>query len=91
MLFELGHVEVTPGALHVLQEAKQEPAEFLNRHANGDWGGVEEEHKRENERAVREGLRIHSAYLSSTDEEIWVITEADRSVTRVLLPDEYAF
>lgn len=91
MLFKLGRIEVSPEAHRLLQEAEQEPAEFLNRHARGDWGPVEESHKEANARAVREGLRIHSAYLTKTEEELWVITEANRSVTVVVLPDEYEF
>ena len=56
---------------------------------NGDWGEVPEEDKRENEFSVQQGFRILSAYTTSAGERIWIITEADRSATTILLPDEY--
>ena len=63
--------------------------ESLNRHANGDWGDLYEEDKRENEIALKEGFRILSAYEREGLPKIWIITEADRSATTVLFPDEY--
>jgi len=89
MLFPLGQVVSTPGALLALQKAEQEPHEFLDRHVNGDWGDVSEEDKRENEYAVQHGFRILSAYTTSASDRIWLLTEADRSATTFLLPDEY--
>ena len=74
---------------NALEEAGQLPAEFLSRHASGDWGGLCEEDRRENERALREGFRLFSSYTLSTGEKLWIITEADRSVTTFLLPLEY--
>ena len=59
------------------------------RHLTGDWGELSEADKAENELSVREGFRILSAYTMSKGVKIWVITEADRSVTTFLLPDEY--
>ncbi len=88
-LFPLGQVVATPGALAVLQKAEQEPREFLDRHVNGDWGEVSDEAKRENALSVKQGFRILSAYTTSAGEKIWIITEADRSVTTILLPSEY--
>lgn len=88
-LFSLGQVVATPGALEALEEAGQTPMEFLRRHVTGDWGNVPEEDKRENELSVQKGFRILSAYYLSTGAKIWVITEADRSVTTLLLPSEY--
>ena len=88
-LFALGQVVATPGALRALQKAEQAPAEFLNRHISGDWGEVPEEDKQENDYSVRHGLRIVSAYTTSAGEKIWIITEADRSATTLLLPEEY--
>ncbi len=88
-LFPLGQVVATPGALAALQKAEQEPQEFLDRHANGDWGDVSEGDKRENEDSIQHGFRIFSAYTTSAGERIWVLTEADRSATTFLLPEEY--
>lgn len=87
--FPLGEVVATPGALRALQKAEQEPREFLDRHANGDWGNVPDGDKQENELSIQHGFRIHSAYTTSAGERIWIITEADRSATTILLPDEY--
>lgn len=88
-LFALGMVVATPGALEALQEANQQPIQFLARHVVGDWGELDEEDKAENELSVREGFRILSAYTTAKDEKIWVITESDRSATTLLLPSEY--
>jgi len=88
-LFEQGQLVGTPGALQALQDAEQDPFELLHRHASGDWGGLEDEDKKENELSVGKGLRIFSAYELSTGAKVWVITEADRSATTILLPDEY--
>ena len=88
-LFPLGQVVATPGALEALEEAGQEPLEFLQRHQVGDWGIVPEEDKKENDFSVTRYLRILSAYELKTGVKIWLITEADRSVTTFLLPSEY--
>ena len=88
-LFSLGQVVATPGALAALEEAGQRPEEFLVRHSVGDWGAVPEEDKKENELSVRKGFRILSAYTLNTGVKIWLITEADRSSTCLLLPSEY--
>lgn len=88
-LFELGYVVATPGVLDTLESARQTPSEFLERHVRGDWGDMCEEDARENEFSLSRHLRLMSAYTSSTGVKIWVITEADRSVTTLLLPEEY--
>ena len=87
--FSLGRVVATPGALKALEEANQNPLEFLERHQAGDWGELCDEDKDENEFSVRNGFRILSAYRTRNNVKIWVITEADRSVTTLLLPHEY--
>ena len=87
--FYLGRVFSTPGAVEALAESNQHPLEFLQRHVSGDWGEVCEEDKRENELSIREGLRILSAYSTTRGTKLWVITEADRSSTTILLPSEY--
>jgi hypothetical protein len=89
MLFKLGQVVATPGALEALKDAGQMPGEFLARHAAGDWGELGKEDARENDKSVKHGWRILSSYKTRKDVVIWVITEADRSSTCLLLPEEY--
>lgn len=86
-LFPLGQTVATPGALEALNEARQSPVEFLARHAQGDCGEVCAEAL--NDEAVKDGSRILSAYRTKVGVKLWVITEADRSSTCLLLPDEY--
>jgi len=88
-LFDLGHIVSTPGALDAFEQASQHPVEFLERHVTGDWGELDDHDVRENNRGVREGFRILSAYTLKTGVKIWIITEWDRSVTTFLLPEEY--
>jgi hypothetical protein len=87
--FSLGRLLSTPGALAALEEAGQNPLEFIHRHQSGDWGSVCPEDAAENELSVSEGYRILSAYTLKTGTKVWLITEADRSATTILLPDEY--
>ncbi len=87
-LFPLGRVVATPGALNALVIARQDPGELLERHQGGDWGEVPAEDARENELSVREGFRIVSSYPAGAG-RVWLITEADRSSTCILLPEDY--
>jgi len=87
--FPLGQVVSTPGAIDALARAGQDAWQFIGRHVGGDWGELDEEDRRENELSLKEGFRILSAYRLSDGTKIWVITEADRSSTCVLLPEEY--
>ncbi len=87
--FDPGQIVVTPGALKALAEARVSPLSLLARHLSGDWGDLDAEDKSENEIAVERGYRILSAYTLSTGERIWIITEADRSSSCLLLPSEY--
>lgn len=88
--FHLGQTTATPGAIEALQEEGMNPWALLTRHATGDWGDLDDHDKQANEKAIAEGNRIFSAYvLPNTQEKLWVITEADRSSTTILLPDEY--
>lgn len=87
--FHLGQLVATPGALQALEEAGETPAHFLDRHQNADWGEVCDEDKRLNDEALVNGERLLSAYRTSKGEKIWIITEADRSSTCILLPEEY--
>jgi hypothetical protein len=87
--FPLGRTVATPGALDALKTNDQTPLEFLLRHLGGDWGDLDAEDKERNEEAIQDGSRIFSAYNLSDGTRIYVITEADRSATTILLPDEY--
>lgn len=88
--FSLGQVVSTPGALKALMEEGCGAADLLTRHISGDWGDLSADDKQENELSLRESFRILSAYvLPRTRVKVWVITEADRSATTLLLPDEY--
>ncbi len=88
-LFPLGRVVATVGALATIVDAGQNPREFIRRHVCGDWGELDSHDQEANAEALEHGLRIFSAYRASDGTKIWVITEADRSSTTVLLPDEY--
>jgi hypothetical protein len=87
--FGLGIVVATPGALAALRDAGQSPTDFLGRHAKGDWGDIDGHDIKENEIALHDGGRLLSSYQTIKGEMIWVITEADRSSTCLLLPSEY--
>jgi hypothetical protein len=84
----LGKVVVTPGALKLLTEAGGHPFKYLARHATGDWGELCAFDRRQNEIALRDGYRVLSSYDVPAG-RVWVITEADRSNTTILLPEEY--
>jgi hypothetical protein len=87
--FPLGQLVATPGALTALAEAGQDPMPFVARHQAGDWGEIPEEDIRENEYSLQHGFRLLSAYTLNTGVRLWLITEADRSATTILLPQEY--
>ena len=89
VLFSLGQVVATPGALELLSRHSLSAFSFLARHATGDWGCVCPEDATENERAVKNGCRILSAYDITGEHRIWVITEWNRSVTTLLRPEDY--
>jgi hypothetical protein len=89
VLFPLGEIFLTIGATEALKESNQFPNEFLQRHQTGDWGDVCQADRKENKLSVKEGFRILSSYKTSKDVKIWVITEADRSSSCLLLPEEY--
>ncbi|MDQ2987322.1 MAG: hypothetical protein M3R13_11510 [Armatimonadota bacterium] len=85
--FELGKLLITPSAQVELDQGSV--LEAIHRHASGDWGELDEEDYQENEFSVREGHRLVSAYEDRRGVKFWIITEADRSVTTVLLPADY--
>jgi len=97
-LFALGGINATPGAIRALQGTDQQPGsvaflqrmrELLARHVTGDWGDVDADDAAENDLSVVQEYRILSSYKAPGDETIWIITEADRSTTTFLLPEEY--
>ena len=88
VLFALGQIVATPGVLEALREAGHAPDELLRRHVSGDWGDLDEHDRKENVQALRNGSRILSAYHLPDGVKIWIITEADRSSTTLLLPEE---
>jgi hypothetical protein len=85
--FPLGQTVITPNALERLTQADVLGA--LKRHAEGDWGDVCDEDRQENDLSLREGFRLLSVYHSGSGEKFWIITEADRSATTVLMPEDY--
>jgi len=87
-LFNLGKVCATPGALAFLRENNLTPYEFLHRHHTGDWGELDDEDIEANRAALQYRSRLLSSYQVG-NQKLWIITEADRSVTTVLLPEEY--
>jgi len=92
--FSPGQIVATPGALEALRRAGQSPSDFLDRHVKGDWGDLDDEHKRLNDEALVDGSRILSSYEMASGEKLWIITEAvgddgRRASTCVLLPSEY--
>jgi hypothetical protein len=86
--FPLGQIVATPGALKLLEEAGEYPCLLLARYHSGDWGELDPRDHRENELSLKHGWRILSSYPVG-DEKVWIITEADRSYTTILLPSEY--
>ena len=87
--FALGQTVITPGAEEALDNAGQTPSDFLRRHMAGDWGELSDDDVKENELSLEQGLRLLSRYETAKGERIWIITEADRSATTILLPIEY--
>jgi hypothetical protein len=87
--FSLGALVWTPGAKEAFEANGENALTYLRRHINGDWGDVSEEDAQENEFSVDKDLRILSAYHLKDGTKIWIISEADRSATTILLPEEY--
>jgi hypothetical protein len=85
----LGRLVATPGALRAFETTGENPVTFIARHMNLDPGDLSAEDQLANLRAVREGTRVFSAYRLRDGTRIWIITQADRSVTTILLPEEY--
>jgi hypothetical protein len=88
-LFPYGRAVATPGALAALSQAGVAPEALLDRHVRGDWGELCEDDRRMNAEALSTGGRLLSAYALPDGTRVWIITEADRSATTLLLPQEY--
>src|SRR5436305_211351 len=92
--FALGQQVGTPAALKAIHEAGQSALQLLAQHLAGDWGDLDDEDKRLNDEALKDGSRLLSAYNLRCGTRIWIITEAaddngHRAATTILLPDEY--
>ena len=87
--FELGQIVATPGALAALQRSGQQPGEFLTRHVSRKWGDLSDEDRKENDYSLAHGFRLLSSYRTNAGDKLWIITESDRTVTTLLLPEEY--
>jgi hypothetical protein len=87
--FPLGRLAATPGALEALAASGQTPEFFITKHLAGDWGEVDAEDRRLNNEALTHGDRLLSVYRTLRGVRLYVITEADRTVTTILLPSEY--
>jgi hypothetical protein len=85
--FPTGRIVMTPGAMAELPQ--DEAARGLMRHVSGDWGDLDQHDRMENEAALEHGFRLFSSYVTASGTKFYVITEYDRSVTTILLPEEY--
>ena len=85
--FRIGHIVSTPNALEHLTQGDISCA--IRRHQAGDWGDVDEHDRQANERALEARTRLWSVYHSAIGVKFWIITEANRSKTTVLLPEDY--
>ena len=85
-IFRLGRLITTAASLDLLSQA--DILAGIQRHQAGDWGDLGEEDRRANDKAVTDGTRVTSSYRSSEEMVFLIVTEADRSVTTVLLPEE---
>ena len=87
--FRAGQLVITAGVNDLVQRGALNPAPYLQRHLNGDWGDLCDEDRRSNDAALKNGDRLFSSYRITPDLKLWIITEWDRSVTTLLLPSEY--
>ena len=85
--FPSGQIVITPTALNTLNQTDVNTA--MVRHLRGDWGDVDEEDRRTNDQSLKHGARLLSVYHTANGTKFWIITEADRSATTILLPSDY--
>jgi hypothetical protein len=89
-LFPLGQTVATPGSLELMSKNGITPSDLIDRHVSGDFGDLCRKDLKANQDALKTGARIFSSYrINDRNDKIWIITEADRSVTTLLLPEEY--
>jgi len=88
-MFPFGKIVATPGALDVIEQEQVDAVALLRRHLSGDWGDLDAEDKAVNDRALRDGERVMSNYKLPSGKNIYIVTEADRSLTTYLLPEDY--
>jgi hypothetical protein len=88
--FRAGQLVMTAGVNDLVQRGALDPVPYLRRHLDGDWGDLCSEDNRQNDAALKSGEdRLLSSYQVTPTLKLWIITEWDRSVTTLLLPDEY--
>lgn len=88
--FPAGQIIVTAGVDALIHQGRLNPNEYLRRHLSGDWGDLDEPDRLQNDAALESGEdRLFSSYQVAPNLKLWIITEWDRSVTTLLLPDEY--
>ena len=85
--FSLGQVVITANAARTLRQ--EDVVIAIRRHARGDWGELDDHDRQQNQAALKEGTRLLSAYNDRNGVKFWIISEWDRSVTTVLLPEDY--
>ncbi len=88
-LFPTGKCYMTPKAQEMIEQAGEEPTDYLDRHVRLEQGELDDEDQAANLEALRTGTRILSAFVTSKKDRLWIITEWDRSATTILVPDEY--
>lgn len=86
--FDAGQLVMTAGVDELVRQGRLNPSALLRRHLNGDWGDLCDEERRSNDAALKSGDRLHSSYRIAPDLTVWIVTEWNRSVTTLLLPDE---
>lgn len=88
-LLNYGTLVATPLALDELDRANISGLRLVYRHMSGDWGDLDDHDKEANRNALQHGGRLFSSYVLTTGKKVWIITEADRSATTILCPEEY--
>lgn len=88
-LFPLGKLVATRGAIDLLHQLELSPFKFVERHWQGDWGDLDPDDIHANNEALQTGARLLSSYRINPCDTLWIITEADRSCTCILLPEDY--
>ena len=93
-LFQTGQITATPGAMEAMNEEfgdriADEVLNLLRQHVTGQWPHDCEEDQQSNRDAIKYGNRVFTSWITEGGKKLWIITEADRSLTTILLPEEY--